>query len=187
MKRLLPVAALLIAASAFAGTTPAPAAASAAAPVVPKKLHDDIIALLQATLVPRLGDDVTKAMSAIYITTLQSKYRSITPDIADEIRADIAKVVTDPERVKVLEESLVPVYAKLYSDDEVRQIIAFSKTPAGAKLFSGTPSQEQINAALQPWAQGTVGPAIMTHTAQILKQHNIDVSADGNSSDGPGN
>jgi hypothetical protein len=174
----------------FAGTalagTPAPAAASAAAPVVSKKMHDDVIALLQATLAPRLGE-VTKGMSAIYITTLQSKYRAITPDIADEIREDIGKVVTDPERVKVLEESLVPIYAKLYTDDEVRQIIAFSKTPAGTKLFSGTPNQEQINEALQPWAQGTVGPAITADTAEILKKHGIDVTADSSGSDGPGN
>ena len=186
MKRLVPIAALL---TVFAGSalaeTPAPAAASAVAPVVPKKMHDDVIALLQATLAPRLGE-VTKAMSSIYITTLQSKYRAITPDIAEEIRQDISKVVTDPERVKTLEESLVPIYARLYTDDEVRQIIAFSKTPAGAKLFSGTPNQEQINEALQPWAQGTVGPAIMTDTADILKKHGIDVSADSSSSDAPG-
>src|SRR5690348_7883105 len=157
MKRLILAAGLAVLATVSFADTPAPAAASAAAPAVSQKVHDDVIALLQATLTPRLGD-VTKAMSAIYITTLQSKFHAITPDIADEIRSDIGKVVTDPERVKALEESLVPIYARLYTDDEILKIIAFSKTPAGAKLFSGTPSQDQINEALQPWAQGSVGP-----------------------------
>ena len=186
MKCLILATGLAFLSTAALADTPAPAAASVAAPVVSQKMHDDVIALLQATLAPRLGD-VTKAMSAIYITTLQSKYRAITPDIADEIRTDIGRVVTDPERVKALEESLVPIYARLYSDDEVLKIIAFSKTPAGTKLFAGTPSQEQINQALQPWAQGSVGPAIMMDTAQILKKHGIDVNADTTSSNGPGN
>jgi len=186
MKSLVLAAGLVFLSTAAFAADPAPAAASAAAPVVSKKVHDDVIALLQATLAPRLGD-VTKAMSAVYISTLQSKYKAITPDIADEIRADIGKVVTDPARVQALEESLVPIYAKLYTDDEVLKIIAFSKTPAGTKLFAGTPSQEQINEALQPWAQGSVGPAIMMDTAQILKRHGIDVSADASGGDGPGN
>lgn len=178
MKRLILAAAFAAVTAPGWAATPAPAAATAAAPAVSQQMHDDIIGLLQVTLSPRLGD-ITKTMSNIYVAALQAKYRDITPGVADEIRADIAKVVTDPERVKVLEESLVPVYAKLYTDAEVRQIIAFSRTPAGAKMFSGAPTMEQINQALQPWATGTVAPAIMMDTANILKRHNINVNADG--------
>jgi hypothetical protein len=156
---------------------PAPAASSAAAPAVSKQMHDDIMQMLQMTLSPRLGE-ITKAMSTIYVMNLQAKYRDVSPAVADEIRADIAKIVGDPERVKVLEESLVPVYAQVYTDDDIRQILAFGKTPAGLKMFSGSPTAEQINAALQPWAVGTVAPAIMMDTAHILKQHNITVDAD---------
>lgn len=162
--------------------TTAPAASSAAAPVVSKQLHDDIVSLLQVTLGPHLGE-VTKIMSTMYVSTMQAKYRNISPAVADEIRDDIGKIVTDPEHVKALDESLVPIYSQLYTDDEIRQILAFSKTPAGAKYFAGTPNQEQINAALQPWAMGTLAPAILMDTAKILKEHNITINTDGTSND----
>lgn len=185
MKRLIlaaGLAAVTATAWAAAPATTAPAASSAAAPVVSKQTHDDIMNLLQITLGPRLGE-ITKVMSTMYVGTLQAKYRDISPAIADEIREDIGKIITDPDRLKALEESLVPVYAKLYSDDEIRQILAFSKTSAGAKMFSGTPNQQQINAAIQPWAMGTVAPAIMIDTANILKKHNITINSDGTSND----
>ncbi|HSN18394.1 MAG TPA: DUF2059 domain-containing protein [Gammaproteobacteria bacterium] len=186
MKRLILAAGLsTVTAMAWAGApapTTAPAAASAESPVISQQLHDDIMSMLQITMNPHLGD-ITKLMSTIYVGTLQAKYRNISPAVADEIRADIAKVVSDPARVKVLEESLVPVYAKVYTDDEVRQILAFAKTPVGAKMFSGNPTQQEINAALQPWAMGTITPAIMIDTAKILKEHNITINTDGSSSD----
>ena len=158
-------------------TAPAAATAAPAVPAVPKQTHDDIMELLDLTFKPRIND-MAMVMSKVLVSQMQAKSRDISPAVADEISQDVVQAVNQPDRVKQLEEDLVPVYAQAYSDDEIRQLIAFGKTPAGAKMYAGTPNQKQISAAMQPWVLGVLAPVVMMDTARILKAHGITMDSD---------
>lgn len=184
MKRTLLAAVLSLIAchAAYAApTSPPPAAtqaAPAATPAIPQKTHDDIMEFLQLTLGSKVGEFMPLIGNAFVVGLLQ-KHPEISSATSDEIKQHIYKIMTDPVKVKQLEESLVPAYAKVYSDDEIRQIIAFSKTSAGGKLVSGAPGKDALTEAMRPWLIGVVFPAVYLDTADVLKKQGITLENPG--------
>lgn len=183
MKRTLLATALSLIAwhSAYAApTSPPPAATQAAPAAIPQQTHDDIMEFLQLTLGSKVGEFMPLIGNAFVVGLLQ-KHPEISSATSDEIKQHIYKIMTDPVKVKQLEESLVPAYAKVYSDDEIRQIIAFSKTSAGNKLVSGAPGKDALTEAMRPWLIGVVFPAVYLDTADVLKKQGITLESPGGS------
>jgi hypothetical protein len=112
-------------ASVARGATPTPAS------------NADIKTLLQLSGTEKLANQM-----AVYMTnaTLDMMKRN-NPGMSDKVVAaakdELQKIMA--EKVPVLMEQIVPVYAKHFTSEEIKGLIAFYRTPLGAKMIHETP------------------------------------------------
>ncbi len=152
----LPLAALLLALAAQ------PASAADAAPTA-----DSIRELLALSHSSRLMEMMKSQLDVI----IQADFRprlgdaKLTPEqqrIVDDMRQQVAALVTDEIAWDKLEPLLADVYARTFTQHEVDGLIAFYRSEAGAAYMEKMPgAMQEMMQRMQARAAATVFPKLM--------------------------
>jgi hypothetical protein len=154
-----------------------------------RKLIAELVTLFKMdTQMSEITDTVLKGMETTYPVSFAAaidRSTSLTPEQKDKLKATESerfrsfsqkfrkRLAESIDYPKYIQETVYPLYDKLYSEQELKDLVAFYRTPTGQKLITTLP---QLFAESQEAARVKLLPQILPIIEQLVDEEFKDLA-----------